>query len=57
MTSKLDPFQPLDEKKLNRLKLSILTLERDNLRTRDSTNEEMVEKIRKMIEEEVKKCY
>jgi hypothetical protein len=57
MTSKLDASQPLDEKKLNRLKLDILTLERDNLRTRELTNDEMVEKIRKLIEEEVMKCY
>lgn len=57
MTSKLDIVQPLEEKKLTRLKLDILMLERDNLRTREFTNEEMIEKIRKMIEEEVMKCY
>lgn len=48
---------PLDEKKINRLKFDILHLERENLKTREYTNEEMVDKIRKLIEEEVKKCY
>lgn len=57
MTSNLEGLEPLDEKKLNRLKYSILALERDNLKTREKTNEEMIEKIRKLIEEEVNKCY
>jgi hypothetical protein len=52
-----DMFQPLNETKINRLKLSILQLERDNLNTREYTDDEMVDKIRKLIEEEVKKCY
>ena len=47
----------LDEKKINRLKLEILQLERENLKTREYTFGEMVDKIRKLIEEEVKKCY
>ena len=47
----------LDEKKINRLKLEILKLERENLKTREYTFGEMVDKIRKLIEEEVKKCY
>lgn len=50
-------FQPLEEKKINRLKFDILHLERENLRTREFTNDEMIEKVRKLIEEEVKKCY
>ncbi len=57
MTSNLEGLEPLDEKKLNRLKYGILALERDNLKTREKTNEEMIERIRKLIEEEVNKCY
>ncbi|WP_165418303.1 hypothetical protein [Cohnella kolymensis] len=47
----------IDKKKLDRLKFYILKAERENLRTRQDTNEQMVEKVRKLIEEEVKKCY
>ena len=50
-------YKICDESKINRLKLKILMLERDNLKTREYTNDQMVEKIRKMIEEEVKRCY
>lgn len=57
MKSDFNMLQPLDERKINRLKLDILRLERDNLKTREYSNDEMVEKIRKLIEEEVKKCY
>lgn len=49
-----DMLQPLDERKINRLKLDILRLERDNLNTPDP---DITDKIRKLIEEEVKKCY
>lgn len=47
----------IDETKLNRLKFKILKLERDNLKTRECNNPQMVEEIRKMIEEEVRKCF
>lgn len=47
----------IDEKKLNHMKLNILKVERDNLKTRDKTNDEMVETIRKIITDEVKKIY
>ena len=50
-------YDTLAKTKFNRLMLKILKLERDNLNTREYTNTEMVERIRKMIEEEVKKCY
>lgn len=54
---RFDNILQLDETKINRLKLHILRLERENLKTREFTNEDMVNKIRKLIEEEVKKCY
>lgn len=57
MKSDFSMLQPPDERKIKRLKLDILRLERDNLKTREYSNDEMVEKIRKLIEEEVKKCY
>lgn len=48
----------LDEKKLRRLQNYIYLLERDNLKRKPPMNDgEMVDKIRKIIEEEVKKCY
>jgi hypothetical protein len=47
----------LDEKKLNRIKLRIFNAERENIKTRAETEGEMIDKIRKIIEEEVKKCY
>ena len=47
----------LDEKKLNLMKLKIIRLERENLRTREKTNPEMVEAIRKIISDEIKKNY
>lgn len=47
----------IDKAKLNRLKFRILLAERENLKTRAETKSEMIEKIRKMIEEEVNKCY
>lgn len=47
----------LDEKKLNRMKVRILSIERENLKTRIDTEGEMIDKVRKIIEEEVKKCF
>lgn len=47
----------LDQKKLNRIKFRIFTAERENIKTRAETEAEMVEKIRKIIEDEVRKCY
>ncbi len=47
----------IDEKRLNCMKVNILKLEQDNLKTREKTNEEMVEAIRKIISDEVKKNY
>lgn len=47
----------LDEKRLNNMKLNIIKLEKENLTTREKTNEEMVETIRKIISNEINKNY
>lgn len=47
----------LDEKSLTAMKVNILELEKENLKTRDKTNDEMVETIRKIISDELKKNY
>ncbi|MGB4503707.1 MAG: hypothetical protein WBI44_02285 [Syntrophaceticus sp.] len=47
----------IDEKKLNQMKLNIITLELENLKTKAKTNDEMVEAIRRIISDEVKKNY
>lgn len=47
----------LDQKRLNSMKVNILRLEQENLKTREKTNDEMVEAIRKIISDEIKKNY
>jgi len=47
----------IDEKRLNGMKLKILKAEQENLKTRERTNEAMVELIRRIITDEVKKNY
>lgn len=48
----------IDEKKLNRIQMEIYNLERENLKKNPpSSDSEMIEKIRKKIEEVIKKCY
>lgn len=47
----------IDDKKLDQMKLKIFKAEHKNLKTREKTNDEMVEYIRKIIKEEVKKNY
>ena len=47
----------LNEKKLNQMKVDILKAEQDNLKTREKSNESMVDTVRKIIENEVKKSY
>ena len=47
----------IDENKLQRLKVNLVMLERENLKTKELKYGEMVDKIRKAIEEEVNKCY
>ena len=47
----------LKEKKLNQMKVAILKAEQDNLKTREKSNDAMIDTIRKIIVEEVKKTY
>lgn len=46
-----------DEKKLNSMKLRVLEVEKENLRTRDKTNDAMVDIIRRIIKDELNKNY
>lgn len=45
------------QKKLDRMKLGILLLEKENLKTREKANEQMADAIRKMIIDEANKNY
>ncbi len=45
------------EKKLNTMKVKILKAERQNLKTREKTNDQMVELIRRIIKDESRKNY
>lgn len=47
----------LNQKKLNQMKVDILKAEQDNLKTREKTTDAMVDAMRKIIENEVKKTY
>lgn len=47
----------IDEKKVKRLEKKILNLENENNKTKKYNRSEMSDKIIKLIEEEVKKCY
>lgn len=47
----------LNEKKLNQMKVDILKAEQENLKTREKSTDAMVEAVRKIIENEVKKTY
>lgn len=47
----------LDEKRLSAMKVNILELEKENLKTGDKTTDEMVETIRKIISDEIRKNY
>ena len=46
----------IDNQKLNRIVKSIITLENDNVKTRELNDEDMKKKIEKIIEEEIKCC-
>ena len=46
-----------NEKKLNAMKVKILKAEQKNLKTREKTNDQMVELIRRIINDEAKKNY
>ena len=49
--------QELNTKKLDQMKVEILKVERDNLKTREKSNEAMVETIKKIIVNETRKKY
>ena len=47
----------LDEEKLKRMEFKIFVLERNNMVNNEKTNSQMIESIKRIIEEEAKKCY
>ena len=47
----------IDEVKLRRMQIKILVIERENMRTNEKTDSQMVETIKKIIETEETKCY
>ena len=47
----------IDEKKLRRMEFRIYDLEKKNLVSNEKTPSQMVDAIKKIIEDEVKKCY
>ena len=49
--------QELDEKRLSAMKVKILEAEMQNLKTREKNNDQMVEKITKIISNEAGKKY
>jgi hypothetical protein len=49
--------QEVQEKRLNAMKYKILKAEQENLKTREKTNDQMVETIRRIITDEAKKNY
>lgn len=46
--------KPLDEMILSRLKIKIFIMEKENLKTREASEDKMAEKIKKAIEELVR---
>jgi hypothetical protein len=50
-------YKNIDRSKANLLLNRIIDLEKDNMKTKKLNKELMSEKIKKMIEEEVKKCF
>ena len=46
----------VDNQKLNRIVKTIITLENENVKTRELNDEDMKKKIEKIIEEEIKCC-
>ena len=47
----------IDKVKLQRMQLKIYQLERENMRSNEKTDSQMIEAIKKIIETEAKKCY
>lgn len=53
---KFEQQSAIDNQKLNRIVKTIITLENDNVKTRELNDEDMKKKIEKIIEEEIKCC-
>jgi len=49
--------QELNQKKLEQMKVDILKMERENLKTREKSTDAMIETIRKIIVIETKKSF
>jgi hypothetical protein len=47
----------LEEKRLKRMMVRILDLEKENIIKKDKTKEQMADEVRKVVESEVKRCY
>lgn len=47
----------IDAIKLNRMKMRVLSVERNNILTNARTDTQMIDLIKQIIIEEVKKCY
>ena len=53
---KFEQQRVIDNQKLTRIVKNIITLENNNVKTRELNDEDMKKKIEKIIEEEVKCC-
>lgn len=49
--------EDVDSRKINRLKIEILKIEKDNMKTKEKTFDSMVDSIKKIIMEEVNKIF
>lgn len=47
----------ISENRLNNIKINVLKMEQENLKTRAKTSDEMIESIRKVISDELRKNY
>ena len=56
-TENMSNERTLDQKRLNAMKYKILAEEKKNLNTREKTNDQMVDIIRRIINEESNKNY
>lgn len=52
-----DESEKVQEKRINAMKYKILKAEQENLKTREKSNEQMVDTIRRIINDEAKKNY
>lgn len=53
----LENLDEIDQAKAVRMIKEILKLEQENLKTKKYRDPEMIDKIKNIIEEEVRKCY